>query len=444
MNTLAAADGPAEAWPPRPQAWYALAVLMLAYVFSFIDRTILSIMVQPIQLELGLNDTGVSVLHGLAFAIFYTVAGIPIGWLVDGGSRRSIAAAGVFLWSLMTAVCGLAQSFLTLLLARIGVGVGEAALSPAAYSLISDYFPPARRSLALGIYSAGASLGAGVAFIGGGWLVGLLMQAGPVDLPLVGETSAWRLTFMIVGLPGILVAWLMYSVAEPPRRMESATGTGGLPEGMLAHMRARWRPYFVVLVGFCLINLPFNGLIAWGPTYLIRVHDASPAQAGLVMGLVFLGPGALGLYVGGWTADRLLARGIVSANLRVGVLASVFGMLAVAALGMGLSFPAACAALGLSILFMSMCIGAGPPALQLLCPNRLRGRMGAVYMLALNLIGLGLGPTLVALLTDYVFADAMAVGRSIAWVGVLAALGGAGVLVLGRRVFERAVAPTSL
>ena len=212
MNTVSVREIPSSL-----SAWYAVIVLLLAYVLSFVDRIIMSLLVIPIQKDLGISDTQMGLLMGLAFAIFYTVVGIPIARLSDAKSRKIIVSIGIFLWSIMTAVCGLARSFIELFLARVGVGVGEATLSPAAYSMIADYFPEEKLGKAIAVYQSGALFGSGIAFIIGGAIVGLIVNSNATSLPFLGELQPWQLAFIIVGLPGVLMALVMLTVKEPKR-----------------------------------------------------------------------------------------------------------------------------------------------------------------------------------------------------------------------------------
>lgn len=200
------------------RAWSALAVLMLAYTVSFVDRTILSLLIPPIQRDLGISDTQVSLLAGFAFAIFYTLMGIPLGRIADRYNRRNLIAVGITVWCLMTAACGLARTYWELFLARVGVGIGEAALSPAAYSMISDLFPRDQLGRAIAIYSIGLPIGSGVALLIGALVVGMVANVPPITLPLVGTLYAWQLTFLLVGLPGLIVALLVLALREPQRR----------------------------------------------------------------------------------------------------------------------------------------------------------------------------------------------------------------------------------
>jgi len=224
-------DPAADQRPSNAYAWYVVAVLTLTYTVSFIDRQIMSLMIEPIRRDLNITDTQVSLLIGLAFAVFYTLLGIPIARLADRRSRRTIIAVGIATWCFMTAFCGLARSYAQLFLARVGVGVGEAALSPSALSIISDYFPKRTRGRAIAVYNTGISLGTGLAMIVGGALVAHVMVSPPVRLPFVGELYAWQTVFMLVGLPGLFLALLMFTVREPRRREQRRSACSSAASG---------------------------------------------------------------------------------------------------------------------------------------------------------------------------------------------------------------------
>src|SRR5450755_2977415 len=212
-------EQPIDAPYPSPRySWYVVGVLTLVYVFSFIDRQIMSLLVRPLRRDLGITDIQVSILMGFSFAVFYTFCGIPMGRLADTRSRRSIIAAGLVFWSAFTAMCGLARNFTQMLLYRVGVGVGEAALSPSAYSLITDYFPKEKLGTAISVYSMGIYIGAGMSYLLGGIVVRFASAQEAWILPLVGAVRPWQVIFLAVGLPGILVAPLVYSIREPLRR----------------------------------------------------------------------------------------------------------------------------------------------------------------------------------------------------------------------------------
>lgn len=407
------------------RAWAALGVLMLAYTVSFIDRTLLSLLIPPIQRDLGISDTEASLLAGLAFAVFYTVMGIPLGRLADRWHRRNLIALGISLWCLMTAACGLARNFWQLFAARVGVGIGEASLSPAAYSLIADLFPRHLLGRAIAIYSIGLPAGSGLALLVGGLVIGWVSDLGPMTLPAVGELAPWQLTFVMVGLPGILVALLLLLVREPERRDRSApasgAGAGAGAGALLPFLRHNRRVLLHHFTGLSLLVVIVYGSNAWIPTFFIRSHGWSATDIGYAFGLVFLTCGTAGLLAGGQLADRWWRRGETDAHLRVVLLSLVTMAPAFALMALVPSPTAAIALLALATFASSLHGGVAGAALQLITPNELRGQMTAVYFFIANLIGLGVGPTAVALITDLGFADQQALGRSIAVLALLAA-----------------------
>jgi len=409
--------GDSRPWPNPAVGWYAVAILTIAYVFSFVDRTIIALMVGPIKNDLALSDTQVGILHGFAFALFYTLMGLPIGWLADRGRRNFIICAGVAVWSLMTAGCGLARSFWHLFLARIGVGVGEAALSPPAYSMLADFFPPHKLGRPIGVYSSGIYLGAGLAFIVGGAVVEFFRNADAIDLPLLGELFTWQLAFIAVGLPGLIIAALMLTVPEPGRRNVHAQHSE-MPQfqGFLRWLWTHRKPLAAHMIGISFIGVPVQAVIAWGPTYFIRSHGYTPGEAGLALGSIFLIFGASGMVAGGLITDWIKSKGQDNAPIRTGLISAAtalpFGLLATL-----MSTPAAALLLTAPLVFcVSIGIGAAPTGLQLVTPNQFRAQLGAVFLLVLNLIATGCAPLFTALATDYLFRDEIAVGRSLSLV----------------------------
>jgi MFS family permease len=401
-------------------AWYVVFVLMICYTLSFIDRTILSLLVGPMRRELQISDTQVGLLQGLAFALFYTICGLPIGHLADRYNRRNIIAIGILVWSAATALCAGARSFTSLFLARMGVGVGEAALSPAAFSLISDYFPKERLSAALSVYSMGVFIGSGLALMVGGLVVQAVTQLPSMEVPLVGLIAPWRFTFLAVGLPGVLVALLVYTIREPLRRNALRLHDGQAARLSVgeaaAQLRMRWESVLGVSVGMGGQAMCTYSFTAWGPTFFQRLHGWTPAQTGRNLGMVILLTGCAGMYLGGALSDRWLKQGIREAPLKVGVLSAIF-----TALFFGVAFltPGASAGWTLgwlvpALFFLAFPIGSAYASLQLIFPNQVRGQVTALLLVIFNLIGLTLGPLLPGALNDYVFEDGRMIGTSIA------------------------------
>ncbi|PIA71784.1 spinster family MFS transporter [Pseudomonas sediminis] len=406
-------------YPSSARAWTTVAILMVAYVLSFVDRQILNLLVEPIRRDLAINDTQMSLLMGLSFALFYTVCGIPLGRVADTRSRRGLIAVGILFWSAATAACGMAKLYWQFLLCRIGVGVGEAALSPAAYSLIADSFPAERRATAISVYSMGVYLGSGLAFLVGGLVIQFASAQGDVTLPMLGEVRPWQLIFLILGGAGVLFTLLMFAVKEPARRGAGAGVAVPLSE-VGRYIRANRRTVLLHNFGFAGLAFAGYGSAAWIPTFFIRTHGWDAGQVGIVYGSIVAVFGCLGIVFGGRLADWMAKRGRSDANMRVGLYA------ALGALPMVVLYPLVDSAFWASVLMaptvfcLSMPFGVAPAAIQEIMPNSMRGQASAIYLFVITLIGLGVGPTAVALVTDFVFADDAALRYSLLIVTTLA------------------------
>jgi len=283
------AGSPSSPYPPAGIAWYSTVLLALLYWLSILDRTVISLLVDPIKADLGISDVQFGMLHGLAFAVTFSLFGLAAGTLADRFSRRVIIFFSVAAWSLATAACGLAKDFWHLLAARVGVGAGEAGLNPCATSMITDLFPPARLTMALAIYSLGASAGSGCAYLFGGILVELVSGADEMALPLIGAVKPWQAVFLIIGIPGVLLALLAFSMPEPARRGTQAGGQAGpamrdlfsgYPE-LLKFIRSRGRFFFSHYAGFGLASTGFVGAAAWYPAHMSREFAWSGSEIGV-------------------------------------------------------------------------------------------------------------------------------------------------------------------
>ncbi len=407
-------------YPSRFAANYALAILLLAYIFSFIDRQVLSLLVEPMKADLGISDFAVSLLQGVAFALFYTLMGIPIARLADTKRRTLIISIGIALWSAMTCLCGLAKNYTSLFLARVGVGVGEAALSPAAYSMLADLFPANRLPQAMAIFSTGITLGGGLAYLIGGTVLDTIGNSWIASLPVLRELQAWQLTFIVVGLPGFIIAILTLSIPEPVRRgaAKTATSDSGF-RTTLAYLWAHRRAYWALFGGVSLLSVFGYGLMSWYPSLFIRIHGVSASDMGLKFGATYLVFGSLGALAGAWFAQRLAKRGFSDANLRWPAVAAVLMMIPGVITPLAPS-PLAVFALCIPLIFIqNSYFGVSLAAIQLITPNHMRAQAGAVLLFLTNLIGLGLGPSVVAALTDFVFADPASLPYSLSLVAVL-------------------------
>ena len=429
-------------WPSPGYAWYIVFVLMVAYTLSYIDRTIVDLLVGPIKADLGLTDTEFSLLRGLAFAVFYTLLGIPLGRLADQRHRGRLIAAGIALWSIATALCGAARSFPQLFAARMAVGVGEAALTPAAYSMIADSFPPERRGRAFGVYASGIYVGIGLAIIIGGLVVQAVSAQPSVNLPLLGEVRAWQAAFLVVGLPGLVVAAWILTIREPIRRVQPGDAHAPTFRAAFAFLGAHRGLFLAHFTGFALLTLLFNAITAWIPAYLTRVHGYAPGQIALSYGPTLLVFGSAGIFCGGWFADRLRKHGRVDAEIRAGIVGALCLWPFAATATLMPDAPLFFVMLAPLVFFASFPFAPAAAALQLVTPNRLRGQVSAVYLFVVNLTGIGLGGTITALLTDGLFGRDDAVGYSMALVGVVAAPLAALVLRAGLPYFRRGVGAT--
>ena len=398
-------------------AWFVVAVLTLANCVSFIDRFILSLLVQPIKADLDLSDTQFSLLAGAAFAIFYCAMGLVIARWADRYSRKWIITGGVTLWCLMTSLAGTARSYAQLFAYRVGVGVGEATLSPSAYSMLAGYFPPQRLALAIGVYSAGVTGGSGIAFLLGGAVISWIMAQGSVSLPLLGELAGWRLTLVTVGALGLPVALLMLLVREPPRSAGFAPATTA---EVVAHFRRNLRAYLYVFVGYGTTSITAFSVMTWTPALYQRQYGATIGEAATALGLVALAGGLLGSFGGGALADWLERRGDRHAKLRV-LCACGFGLLLPSVIAPLMPTLAGHAALiFFTFLFGSGATGPAGAYVQSISPDRMRAQFGAVYQLSLTLVGATVGPFAVGFITDYVFGDEQRLGHSMALVSAVA------------------------
>lgn len=396
------------------KAAYALVALLLAYILSFIDRNVMAVLIGPIREDFAISDFQYSLLHGLAFSMFYIFLGLPIARLADRGSRKWVVTIGVFFWSLMTCLCGMTRTFTGLFMMRMGVGIGEAALSPPAYSLLSDYFSPDSLPRAMAIYTLGITIGGGLAYIIGGGVYEYFTEYGALSLPLLGELRPWQTTFVIVGLPGFGLVVMLGLMAEPPRRDTTARGASAYSLAEVwAHLRGQWQAYGSLILGVSLLSVLGYGTMAWYPEFLVRNHDMNRAEAGASFGLIFIVAGSIGTLLGGFSAKPLLDRGYTDASMRLIMWIALLWLLP-AALGplSGDSTLALWSAVPI-VFFLNSYFALAISALQNITPNRMRAQVSALMLFMTNLFGLAVGPSAVAAITDFVFANDAALARSL-------------------------------
>lgn len=414
-------------WPPARRSWYLVAILLVGYSLSFADRMVMSLLIAPIKRDLGISDVEVSLLIGFAFATFYVLMGLPFGYLADRVNRRNLIAGGVLAWSIATGLCGVAGGFTLLFLARMAVGAGEAALAPAAYSLLGDSFPREKLGRAISVYVVGNPLGTGLALVLGGALIALVTATPAVTLPLVGKVASWRAVFLGLALPGIaLTVLILLTIAEPRRRGadSSAHGKGDFTESF-RFIRAHARTFLFQLSGTSLLSASVYGTMAWIPAFLTRTHGMPAVEIGLYYGLILGVAGVVGLLVSGIWADRMLGSGTRDAYPRVMMWASVAAIVPTVAAPLVPGVELALVLLALSVLATGATIGVSAAAIQYITPARLRGQMSAIYVLLASIAGIGLGPTTVAFITDYLFGDEAALRYSLALVSAVTLPGAA-------------------
>lgn len=386
----------------KSQVRVAMVLLFVTYVLNFLDRQIINILAEPIRSELGLSDWQLGLMTGSAFALFYALAGIPIARIAEVRSRPTIIACAVSLWSVFTMLCGMAGSFLQMLLFRFGVGVGEAGGVPPAHSLISDYVPRHERAAAMAFFHMGLPFGA---------LCGLAMGG------IVADQYGWRVAFIAAGLPGLAVAIAIALWLPEPRKLRgpadqnhSETGANSLAETF--HYLLGKRTFRTFLAGATLISMVTYAHQAFTAPFFFRVHGAELAQwsaglglgpsglLGIVLGLMVGFAGSFGLWLGGRLSDRGSARGgtiycsVTAASL---LLFTPIQILAFIVPGIASAF----AGLSLAILLASAWIGPVQATIQSVAPANMRATASAILLLAINLIGLGLGPLLLGLLSDW-------------------------------------------
>jgi MFS family permease len=374
------------------RAWGAVLILLALYTLAHIDRNVINLVVVPIQREFGLDVFSMSLLMGPAFGLCYSVSSVAIAWLVDRVSRRAVIFAGVLVWALAAAGTGLAQSFEALFAARMLVGVGEAALLPAAYVLIADMFPRHRLSLALSILSMGALGGIAVGYVLGGWLV--------ESESLIEGMSPWRAIFVVTALPCFAIVGLLFLIPERASPVAKPGISTQARVRLLPFLRRQWKVALAVLGGPGLISLCTASLVAWLPTFISREYGWSMAQAGATLGLMILGVSSCGKLVAAWIVDHLVARGVGNAPLRY-----LFGGLAIAMPFSIASFfvqgaPAFLMLIGTWFFLASPVGGYGAAAVQMISPVELRGQMSGLFVFSNNVLGLGIGPAAVGLIAD--------------------------------------------
>jgi MFS family permease len=400
-------DAPAEAMetPAAPHSsslgWYTVFMTALVAVMSQIDRGVLALFVQPMKRDFHLSDTEVSILLGAAFTLFYVVGGPPLSRLADRGVRRSVIAGCLTVWSAATALCGFAQNFWAFFASRAVIGASESGCGPASLSLISDTVPREKLPRAYAIYNSGFLGGAAFSLLFGGILLGLLADVKPIQIEGIGTIHNWQLVFFLLGIPGFIIALIFFLTVPEPRRKGGTRPNGYSMKEVFAVVKSQRAFHIPLIIGVLAMGFQNYGLIAWMPAFYERTYGWSPAKIGTLMGSISLVGGTIGLFVGAWLAE-VLGRRRDDANLRVLFLAQALPIpLLIAAPLM----PNGWLALGFaSVGAMLGAMGAAGfnAALNTAVPNEMRSQINVTYFILQNAIAGSLGPTLVALATDYI------------------------------------------
>jgi MFS family permease len=415
-------------------------------MINILDRQIVSLLVEPIKRDLRLSDTQMGWLMGPAFVIFYMILGLPIARMVDYKSRRIILGVGVAIWSFMTSLCGFAQGFWQLLVCRVGVGSGEACSGPSTFSMLADLFPKEKLPRAIAVLNFGFYAGTGLALVLGGIIATKYGNVPTVTLPLIGATMrGWQVTFIIVGLPGLIVAALLATVREPKRRGRIIANTNDSTKPVpirevIAFLKKNRTTYAPIYIGMGIQVVMTYGGITWGPAFYQRTFGWTPKEYGLVIGLITVTIMPAGTFLGSILAERFARAGRDDANLRVVLMGKLL------AIPFGIVFPfmpnayLAVTISTISLFFISWTAAPLNAALQVITPNQMRGQITALFLFIFNVIGFALGPLMVALFTDYVFQAESHIGYSIVLTGLI--LGPLGTLViwLGMKPYGRSVA----
>jgi len=389
--------------PSFRYAWYVVAILTLANVSANVDQYILSLLVEPIKRDLAISETQMGLLLGAAFSIFYALLGFPIARLADRTNRRNTMAGGIALWSVFTSLCATAHTYARLFLFRIGVGVGEASLNGPGVSLLSDYFPRERRARALSIYSLGIYVGAGSAYFVGALIVGLITEGGTWTVPVIGPIYPWQSVFLVVGLPGVIIAALLLTVREPRRtEREQQQPMSALVEWVSSNKRT----YIAHSVGFAASRLVNSALAFWLPSFFLRTYGLPAKDAGKAQGLLTMSIGTIGVVCGGLVADRYVKGGRLNGPLRVGMIGAAGMIVSVTAMTLMPTAALAIVCLAVVNFFAAFPSGAAAAAAAEMAPPPLRAQAVALFFLVLALVAQTLGPYTVGLLSDHVFTPA--------------------------------------
>tara|TARA_X000000368_G_scaffold61387_1_gene43285 strand:+ start:657 stop:1964 length:1308 start_codon:yes stop_codon:yes gene_type:complete len=409
-----------RSYPDKKYGYSAVGILTLAQIFAFIDRQIPSMLVEPIKQDFNLTDSQIALLGGAAFSIFYAIMALPIGYAVDRYKRTRVLGIGIFLWSLMTALAGLANSFGRLFGARIGVAVGEAVMAPTSVSLVSDYFPENKQGKPMGIITSGVYIGIGITLLGGGFLIDYLTELGGLNLPLIGYVKPWQATFLIVGVPGLFVALGAFLLTEP-KRFDEKVGQGNMEgrQNVFLHINEHKKTLLPMFGGLIFMALIFYSFTFWAPTMMIRTYNISLTEAGFFLGIITIISSITGTIFAGSVVDYLRNRNYRDAPVRAAMFAVILAFPPIVLLSFVNTEIAAWICIFIYLFFISSFAPLGLLAVSGVSRGNVKGQLAAIHAFLMMAFGLSLGPQLTAFFTDFVFTDTNKINWSISATGAL-------------------------
>ena len=408
-----------RSYPAKKHSYSAVAILTLAQIFAFIDRQIPSMLVEPIKQDFNLTDSQIALLGGAAFSIFYAIMALPIGYAVDRYQRTKVLGTGIFLWSLMTALAGLANSFGKLFGARIGVAVGEAVMAPISVSLVSDSFPENKQGKPMGIITAGVYIGIGITLLRGGILIDYLTSIGGITLPLIGYLKPWQATFMIVGIPGLVLAIAAFYLKEPQRLEEQIDAQLKDRKNVFLHLKEHRKTLIPMFGGLIFMALIFYSFSFWAPTMMIRTFDISLTEVGFILGMITIISSITGTIAAGSAVDYLRNKNYSDAPVRAAMIAVILALPPIISLSFVQSEVGAWICIALYLLFISSFAPLGLLAISGVSTGNVKGQTAAIHAFLMMAFGLSLGPQLTAFFTDFVFVDPNLLINSVSLTGLI-------------------------
>ena len=433
-----------SSWPKPIYAWFFTSILLFAYIISFIDRQMINYLVVPIKEDMGLTDFEISFIQGWGFVLAYIIFSIPFGRIVDKVNRVRVLIGGIIIWSVATAACGFSKNSWQLVLSRSGVGAGEAALTPASWSIISDLFPVEKRSFPMSIYLMGPYIGQGLSLLFGAQILRIYNE--PVTLFESIIVQPWQIIFLIIAVPGIILGLFMFSLKDPERK-EGLTGDREENESIrevFSYIIKNIGAYMPLLIGSAFIIVLLYGLQSWVPTFLHRIHGWEHTRIGDQYGLVALFAGSLGV-ISGPVFERYLTK--LNYNPPI-IILCIITSIALTILGpitfLSLSSDIVLIGIFVTSFFITFPLALFATSLQNITPNQYRGVVSGLYVFTVNIVGYGLGPMVVAFFTDKVFKSEMAIDLSMATMFLICGPISFFIFYFGRKPFARALASKSL